>query len=336
MRSVAIYGFVFSFILVSGAAYGATINVPGDYSSIQLAIEEASDDDLILVDSGTYFENLNFLGKSITLSSHDPYDPSVVAATIIDSSGIWRVVTFEEGESLDSVITGFTIQNGQANDGGGILCLESSPTIVNNVIAGNSANDEPSVGGGICCYGSSALIDSNIIEYNQADRGGGGIYGSDSSVTVINNEIRGNYDYSLGGGIFCEGSSPVIVGNTITDNAATDDGAGGGIGIMNASLVTIEDNVISDNRSTESGGGIWLRSSSCTVKNNVISGNSGAEGAGVYLIGCPGTLANNIITDNDSSWKGGGIYSAGSLFPTIVNNTICNNSVHYSSSMGEI
>ncbi|GAI61123.1 unnamed protein product, partial [marine sediment metagenome] len=34
----------------------------------------------------TYYENINFLGKAITVRSTDPNDPNVVAATIIDGN----------------------------------------------------------------------------------------------------------------------------------------------------------------------------------------------------------------------------------------------------------
>jgi len=45
----------------------AAILVPEDYPTIQAGIEAAADENLVLVAPGTYVENINFLGKAITL-----------------------------------------------------------------------------------------------------------------------------------------------------------------------------------------------------------------------------------------------------------------------------
>lgn len=43
-------------------------------------------------------ENLNLKGKSVTLRSSDPNDPSVVGATVICGDGRGPVVTLSSGE----------------------------------------------------------------------------------------------------------------------------------------------------------------------------------------------------------------------------------------------
>ncbi len=61
---------------IAGSAYvfdfsGVTISVPGDFGTIQEAINAAQGVDCILVSPGTYVENIDFLGKAITLKSTD-------------------------------------------------------------------------------------------------------------------------------------------------------------------------------------------------------------------------------------------------------------------------
>ena len=90
---------------------------PGDYPSIQSAIIDANDGDTVIVDPNIYYENINFLGRAITVCSSNPNDPNIVAATIIDGSlpadsNIASVVTFNNGEGNSSVLTGFTITGG--------------------------------------------------------------------------------------------------------------------------------------------------------------------------------------------------------------------------------
>jgi hypothetical protein len=65
-------------------------------------INVAEDGDVIIIHPGTYYENINFLGKAITLRGTDPTDSSVVAATIIDGNQADRVVTFDHDEGPGS------------------------------------------------------------------------------------------------------------------------------------------------------------------------------------------------------------------------------------------
>jgi len=181
MRTLTTLIFLFAISLDS---YSATIEVPKDYSTIQAAIDAAVSDDTVLVAPGTYVENINFRGKAITLtSSGGPNN------TFIDGNYAGSVVTFNSGEGVSSILNGFTITKGfNSIFGGGVYC-ESSPTITNNIISGNSASK---CGGGIFCFKlSTPTIYNNTISWNSA---GGEM---------------------AGGGIFCYNASPIITHNTI-------------------------------------------------------------------------------------------------------------------------
>ena len=106
----------------------------------------------ITVAKGTYRENLNFGGRTLTLTSTDPHSPSVVTAKL-----------------------SVQVNGDQANvahyDGGGISCDQASPTISDNTISGNSATGD---GGGIRLHDAvAAHVDRNIIYGNTAADGAG-------------------------------------------------------------------------------------------------------------------------------------------------------------------
>ena len=197
-----------------------TLNVPADYTSIQEAIDASFDGDTIIVQPNTYYENINYYGKSIILGSlfFTTGDTSYISSTIIDGGYLGTVVTFGLHAESTTVLTGFTIQNGYNDYGGGIYCELSNPTISFNSIIGNSSI----YGGGISFFYGSGLIEHNTIANNNADYGGG-IYCFGNSVIpeISYSLITDNTSTEFGGGIVCETySNPIITNTTITQNHA--------------------------------------------------------------------------------------------------------------------
>ena len=224
-RYIKYIAVIIAFDFVTATA--TVIHVPGDYPTIQQGIDACSDGDTVLVQPGTYVENINFNGHNIVLGSMflTTGDNSYISTTVIDGNGSGSVVTFENGEDNAVVITGFTIQNGFSMEGGGIYCLSSDPTIRYNIISGNSSESD---GGGIYCDDSDPVIFRNTISGNSNYEGtGGGIYcRNNSSPNIYGNTVTGNSTTTYGGGIFCSESSPGMTNNTISMNSAGVSGGG--------------------------------------------------------------------------------------------------------------
>ena len=91
-----------------------TINVSGGGNAIQTAIDNARNGDILVVASGTYDQEINFGGKEIVLVSTNPDDSDIVANTIIDCGQNGRGLVFENGEGMNTVVSGFTIINGNS------------------------------------------------------------------------------------------------------------------------------------------------------------------------------------------------------------------------------
>jgi hypothetical protein len=249
------------------------INVPADQPTIQAGINVAVDSDTVLVQPGTYNENIDFNGHRITVGSLflTTADSSHIPLTVIDGGSSGSVISFQSGEDSTTVLTGFTIQNGFNWDGGGgILCNSSDPVIINNIIKDNLADS----GGGIKCSSSNAKIINNIIHNN-------------SFVSVLGNP---------GGGICCiNGSDCIIMFNIIHHNQNQD---GGGIASFDSDPI-ISNNVIYENEAWDLGGGMRCLNSNAIIINNTFWGNTSTEAGGIYVdYGCNLTIVNNILWNN--------------------------------------
>jgi len=258
------------------AAAGRTIYVddddgPANFNNIQAAIDDSNNSDTIVVEEGTYFENINFRGKNIVLTSTDPNNPDIVAATIIDGMGNGSVVTFENGEDPNCVLSGFTITNGYAhgpwpNNRGGGICCRSNPTIANCIISDNSG------------------------EY------GGGMYGGSIGVTIIDNcTFSRNVASHGGGGILLEGDYPTLTKCTFIENSAN---LGGGLYGSGNPLLTLTNCIFSNNSATHSGGGIYQNVGYPLLANCVFYKNSASNGGGMYAFDCSPVLTNCIVFEN--------------------------------------
>lgn len=271
MRSLTIAaGFM---VMLSIPVSGTIIYVPGDYSTIQDGVNAGLDGDTVLVQPGTYSENINFNGHNVILGSLFLItgDTTYISETIIDGNHVDTVVKFWSEEA--ATITGFTIRNGYGEYGGGISCRYSDPLITHNIITRNLTSES---GGGIFCWsGSNPIITNNIISNNSAPEGGG---------------------------LWICYSHPALELNTIVHNNAIN---GGGIVFRNCDQyqsLRVANNIIALNSASSYGGAIFSSYSHFLANNNtVVENSSNSLGKGMYLFASSPSLVNTIFWGNGTA-----------------------------------
>ena len=175
-------------IVLPCLAISATLTVKqdgsGDYTHIQAAIEAANDGDTVLVHPGRYIENIDYIGKSISVYSLEAIDgdSTYISQTIIDGNRNGSCVAFRNAEQNAS-LRGFTLTNGtgylttdELTRGGGVLIRNSymtwgSISLTNCEITGNHAG----MGAGIFSMNASLHLSGLNVHHNYSLASGGGI-----------------------------------------------------------------------------------------------------------------------------------------------------------------
>jgi len=287
-------------------------NGPADFNSIQAAINDANNGDIILVQPGIYTgdgnRDIDFLGKAITVKSENGPENCIIDcdATYEDNH---RGFYFVHNEGRDSVLDGLTITNAYVvvgcEGGAGIYIDGASPTINNCIITANMAELLPE---SLCyCYGGAIYI-------------GDGSYPLFTNCIITNNSV-GNW--GRGGGIYCSGypaASAYIQNCIISDNIAVGtESMGGGIYCDNMSELIMSNCTVADNLASQGGGGIhfikYTGSPLRRIRNSIIWSNSPEQ-----------IHANNesymfvMYSDVSGGWSGTGNIDADPCFADAANN----------------
>jgi hypothetical protein len=270
------------FVISALSTFAKIINVPANYSKIQLAINASEDGDTVVVSPGNYRENIRFNGKKIVVTSrfYEHSDNSFILSTIIDGSApssadTGSVVLFINKEDSTSVIQGFTLTGGSGTnwrdehgsgvyrEGGAVLTAFSAPTIKNNLMINN-------------------IVTPNYLTQSA---GGGAIRSGDGFPRILNNVIihnKGRY----GGAIVLNYTNAIVRNNIICQNSGGEDYGGGAIWVnRNLSVPKLFENNTIVGNSTATTGAAYNDSygTNSILRNNIIWGNTGPTEAQIYI-----------------------------------------------------
>jgi hypothetical protein len=352
-------------LLAAPTAFAGTINVPADYPTIQQAINAAVNGDVVKVAAGTFFENINFKGKAITVQGVGRR-PQSSKWTLIDGSNGGPCVTMANGETPASVLKDLELRNGTGRlksgkrYGGGLYLTNSAsptidnvgigfntayrgggvyfdkackPTFIDSLFANNWTANKGS-GGGVHAIGT-ATFDTCRWAHNVAPNGtGGAVYLDGNDSVFIDCEVVDNYAL-YAGGIHVHGGAPSITGTVFQQNDVTSapvNGEGGGLYIGAGAKPWVSGNEFLDNKA-HTGAGIYSYDSSPSIVGNLIHDNTAFStakgfgfGAGVALGKSKGSLELNEIYYN-TGVRGGGVSIRGKTSTLLLNNVVDHNDV---------
>ncbi|MBN1981559.1 MAG: hypothetical protein JW795_08515 [Chitinivibrionales bacterium] len=310
--------------------------VPGDFPTIQAAIDQAADDDIVQVNNGTYSgddnTNIDFHGKRITVRSMHGAASCTISCTLGR-----RGFTFQSGEDSTTVLTGFTVTGGQRALGGAVYCANNSSPVIEQCILFN--NRATAYGGAIYCMNASPTIRNCLISQNYAMEKGGGLFCSQSSSPSIEECIlMNNATSTSGGALYVQTGAPRINRCRFMQNSSNN-AEGGAIYISDASvhcvncmftdnfgaalysvsasatLVTLVNCTVVKNRAIAYAGGLTCRSaSSALVKNCIFWNNTYGTTNEISASGSSGARVTVSFSDILGGYAGEGNINADPMF----------------------
>ncbi|MCK9209951.1 MAG: choice-of-anchor D domain-containing protein [Ignavibacteriaceae bacterium] len=288
-----------------------TRNVPSQYATIQAGLNAAQSGDTVLVQPGTYYENIIWpdVNRIKLISAGDNSN------TIIDAKKIANVINIVSNGLIDTntVVKGFNLINGDnVNNWGGILCNNANPKFENIEVNSNKANLN---GGGIYMINCSPLfincnIHDNLVTGEGVYYGGGGIYANNSNAIFFNTTVSNNNGF-FGGGVLLYQSNVDIQNCLIYKN--TTRYQGGGLYLVRSSPHIVGTLIINNN-----GAGVYCYDrSKPTIENVKIIGNT-QIGADCTSGSIPVFIKTTISFNGSSGIVGGDLMTLNNI--TISNN----------------
>ena len=305
-----------------------SIQVPDDYATIQEALDAAETETIILVGPGIYYENLIWPDdvNGIELIAMEGKN-----RTVIDGGGLDRVITVEGSLGFNFLtylkggIEGFTIRNGFAPQGAGLIVRKANMRLFNLRFYNNRS--EGSEGAGAFIEQFAGVIEDCDFENNTIFSStlghGAGLYMNVRGNTVIKNcHFKNNLINSLGsgegGGLYLGRSGTIIplidvincsfIENSMT--ASSTEGAGLATQDFQNYILNIENSIFARNKclstSNSEGGALNTSAGDLNIRKCIFRENQALQGAAIDLNGTvsenrTGIIENTIFSRNINS-----------------------------------
>ena len=282
---------------------GSTSNVDMDKSQDLInRIENANDNDVILIEPGTYKVHGINLTKNISFQGNgNPRD------IIIDGEELSSIFLIQN-INITAKFNNLTFINGKTDNFGGGICIETGKVYVDNCIFINNTALNVTNGGAISNYGNDTersylFVNNSLFVGNHADHDGGAI-------------------------TTCKARSDIYNSVFINNSARRD---GGAIRVSVFGYGNVQDCIFMYNHADEWAGAYYSWAGNSSIDRCIFMNNTAGTNGGAVMVSGSLNLTNSIIVNNTAGETGGSFYIQQPMFDAktvinVQNNIITNNS----------
>jgi hypothetical protein len=201
-----------------------TVDVPGDFATIQAAIDAAPANEMRIVSvaAGTFNERIAFNGKPVVVRGAGA-GQTVIAGAGLGGESV-SVVRFTGGEPAIAALERVSVRGGATGSpfpgspqflvGGGIFGYQSAASIRDCVIEQNVA----SFGAGAYLWTCTGNVERCVFRNNNAGSDGGGVQLYRGTPTMVDCVVEGNICNSRGGGMHIVHGNPTLTRVAVRNN----------------------------------------------------------------------------------------------------------------------
>ena len=166
-------------------------------------------------------------------------------------------------------------------------------------------------GGNLRVEAQEVLLQNSIFELGTTHEAGGGALIEADAVVSIGNTYRYNQAQD-GGGLAVDGIELAACGDRVEGNVATR--AGGGVHATFQALYSARElgcgspSVVTGNRATGSGGGLWVGWTLDAGELEVTGNTTDGDGGGAHVIGTLYSITTSTFSSNVAGGRGGGAH----------------------------
>jgi len=248
------------------AASRQAVTVPGDYPTLQRAIDAVADGTTILVAPGTYAERIELRGRTLHL-----WGVGGASLTRLVGDGTEGPVACVRGGSVR--FDGIAFQGGQGESGRGLWVQSGAARLGSCRFESNR--------GGLGARGAEVSLFDCEFDGNRATLAGGAVQGEDAEVRLDRCTIRDNVALTFGGAISLHGGSLQMHDTVLAGNRVSSGAWGGGLYAEGAEI-QVERGSFEANASAEAGAGAYLLGGSAELRDVRFDRNRCESGRSVH------------------------------------------------------
>jgi parallel beta-helix repeat protein len=223
IRLVGLGGWIVGALTCGAVAEAAVLKVPGNYATIQAAVNAAQEGDTVRVAPGIYTERVVISGKAIGLVG------AGAEQTTIDAAHVGRPLTISTTGTGQVTVAGFMLTNGLLSwydlttiggaQGGGVYAEYANVVLRKNVFTNNLG----CLGTSVATLEATMTMTRNRIENNPGNHDCGQqsvmIRGSRGVEQTISGNVIQNHNIT---GLQIQGAGKITVSNNVFRNNVAD------------------------------------------------------------------------------------------------------------------